>query len=357
MATTGNDHLSCHPMSVPLGYGAAGLGNLYEIVPDAVADATLAEAWDAGFRYFDTSPWYGFGLSELRVGRFLRALPRDRFLLSTKVGRYMVPLRGASMDTLGWAGPLELRPVFDYSYSGAMHSIEQSVIRLGFEQIDILFIHDADRRNHGEEFPRIFAAAMDGAYRALDELRGAGHVHAIGVGVNEADVAADFILAGTFDCIMLAGRYTLLDQSALDVFLPLAESRGIDVFMVGVFNSGILAKPTQPRPTYDYVEAPPEIVHRANRIAAICSEYRVPIQAAAIQFPRGHPAVKTIVLGMSKPDRIRQNLAWASMEIPTAMWERLKAEGLIRADAPLPQANGGRPTAKADPGRSLGRGP
>jgi D-threo-aldose 1-dehydrogenase len=323
-------------MSIPIGYGTSSLGNLYEIIPDAVADATLAEAWRAGFRYFDTSPFYGFGLSELRIGRFLRSVPRESFILSTKVGRYMKPPRGEPVEKLHWAGPLELHPVFDYSYDGIMRSIEQSIIRLGFERIDILLIHDVDRWTHGKEFPRMFAAAMEGAYRALDELRQHGHVKAIGVGINEADVAADFLRAGDFDCIMLAGRYTLLDQSALDVFLPLAQSRGVDVFMAGIFNSGVLAKPDLKNVTYDYAVAPDVIVARAKRIAAICGEFGVPLQAAAIQFPRGHPAVKTVVLGMSKPERIRQNLGWFSIEIPSALWSRLKEVRLIREDTPLP---------------------
>jgi len=336
MADASKQGLSCHPMSAPIGYGCSGLGNLYEVIPDAVADSTLAEAWRAGYRYFDTSPFYGFGLSELRVGRFLRSVPRKDFILSTKVGRYITPLRGQPHEKLHWAGPLELRPVFDYSYDGIMRSIEQSIVRLGFEQIDIFLIHDVDRWTHGEAFPRMFATAMEGAYRALDELRRHGHVKAIGVGLNEADVASDFIRAGDFDCIMLAGRYTLLDQSALDEFLPLAKSRGVDVLMAGIFNSGVLAKPNMKDVTYDYATAPDEIVARAQRIAAICNEFNVPLQAAAIQFPRGHAAVKTVVLGMSKPDRIHQNMSWFSMKIPPALWDRLKAEGLIRKDAPAP---------------------
>ena len=227
MSEAGGQSLSCHPMSVPIGYGASGLGNLYEAIPDSLADATLKEAWDVGYRYFDTSPFYGFGLSELRVGRFLRNMLRSDFILSTKVGRYIAPLRGRSFDRMHWAAPLELKPVFDYSYDGIMRSIEQSIVRLGFEHIDILLIHDVDRWTHGEEFPRMFAAAMEGGYRALDELRRHGHVKAIGFGVNETDVAMDFLRAGDFDCALLAGRYTLLDQRALDDFLPLALSRGV----------------------------------------------------------------------------------------------------------------------------------
>ncbi len=182
----------------------------------------------------------------------------------------------------------------------------------------------------------MFAAAMEGDYRALDELRRQGRVKAIGAGLDEAEVAAEFVRAGNFDCIMPAGRYTLLDQSALDVFLPLAQSRAVDVFMAGVFDSGVPAKPTAKGVTYDYAVAPDEVVGRAKRIAAIRGAFDVPPRAAAIQFPRGHSAVKTVVLGMGKPERARQNLSWFSMKIPAALWNRLERERLIREDAPLP---------------------
>jgi len=335
------DVLSCRPMSARVGFGASGLGNLYRVIPDSVADAALSEAYAGGIRYFDTSPFYGLGLSELRLGRFLRTLPRKSFLLSSKVGRYMVPPRGEVIDKKGWAGALDLKPVFDYSYDGVMRSIEQSMVRLGFEQIDILYLHDADRFTHGAAaFPRVFAQAMEGAYRALAELRKAGYVKAIGIGVNEPDVAADFIRAGNFDCVMLAGRYTLLDQRGLDDFLPLALERGVQVIGAGVFNSGILAQtPPYRQPTYDYAEASPEIVQRATRIAEICAQHGVAPQAAAVQFPLAHPAVSTVVLGMSKPEHVRQTLAWVGAEIPQALWEQLRHEGLLRADAPLPQAD------------------
>ena len=346
MADASKQGLSCHPMSAPIGFGCSGLGNLYEVIPDAVADATLDEAWQRRlplFRHLAVL-W----LRPERIAR--RAFPALRAaerLHPVDQGR---PLYDAVArpphEKLHWAGPLALRPVFDYSYDGIMRSIEQSIVRLGFEQIDIFLIHDVDRWTHGEAFPRMFAQAMEGAYRALDELRRHGHVKAIGVGLNEADVASDFLRAGDFDCIMLAGRYTLLDQSALDEFLPLAQSRGVDVFMAGVFNSGVLAKPNMKDVTYDYAAAPDEIVARARRIAAICNEFNVPLQAAAIQFPRGHAAVKTVVLGMSKPDRIRQNMGWFSMKIPPALWSRLKAERLIRAGRAAARMRSGRPVQR-----------
>jgi len=327
--------LRAFPLSEQLGFGASGLGNLYNIVPDAAADAVLNACHAGGLRYFDTSPFYGFGLSELRLGRFLRNLERDSFLISSKVGRYMVPPRGDPVDRLHWAGPLELKPIFDYSYDGTMRSIEQSIMRLGFERIDILLIHDVDRWTHGDAFPRVFDTAMNGAYRALEELRRAGHVKAIGIGVNEADVAVQFLRAGAFDCVMLAGRYTLLEQSALDEFLPLAAARKVDVIAAGVFNSGILAQtPPYRRPTYDYAEAAPDIVLRATRIAEICGRHGTAPQAAAIQFPLAHPAIRTVVLGMSKPEHVRQSLGWRNAEVPAALWEELKETRLLRRDAP-----------------------
>jgi D-threo-aldose 1-dehydrogenase len=217
-----------------------------------------------------------------------------------------------------------------------MRSIEQSIARFGFERIDILFIHDVDRWTHGREFPRMFAAAIEGAYRALDELRQHSHVKAIGFGVNEADIATDFFRASDFDCALLAGRYTLLDQRALDDFLPLAQSRGVDVFVGGVFNSGVLAAPTLKGVTYDYAAASDEILKRARRIAEVCGEFGVPLPAAAIHFSRSHPAVKTLLLGMNTPERVRQNFEWFSMANPSALWTRLKDERLIRKDAPTP---------------------
>jgi len=330
---------SVQPMSARVGFGSGGLGNLYRAIPEAEADATLEAAYAGGIRYFDTSPFYGYGLAELRVGRLLRSLPREAFL-SSKVGRYLEPPRGTPVNKLHWAAPLGLRPVFDYSYDGVMRSIEQSIMRLGFEQIDILYIHDVDRWTHGAALPKVFAAAMEGAYRALDELRRGGTVKAIGVGVNEPDIAADFVRAGDFDCIMLAGRYTLLDQQALDDFLPLATARGIQVIAAGVFNSGILAQtPPYHQPIYDYAAAAPEIVQRATRVAEICALHGVAPQAAAVQFPLGHPTIRTVVLGMSRPEHVRQTLKWLDTDIPPALWEQLRQEKLLRLDAPLPRAD------------------
>jgi len=331
--------LQCHPLSVRVGFGGGGIANLYREISDAQADATLAAAHAGGIRYYDTAPLYGHGLSELRLGRFLRSLPRDGFLLSTKIGRYLLPPRGQPIDKGIWAPPLNLKPVFDYGYDGAMRALEQSINRLGLERVDIVYIHDLDRRAHGADYARQFAVAMGGAYRALDELRSAGHVGAIGVGVNEADVAAEFVRAGRFDCVLLAGRYSLLDQTALDDFLPLALARGVDVVVAGVFNSGILATVAgrpDAKAMYDYAEAPPAIVGRARRLASLCARFDVALPAAALRFPFGHAAVRTVLVGMSKPEQVRQNLAWLAAPVPAALWAQMKDEELLPENVPLP---------------------
>ena len=325
-----------------IGFGASGLGTLYKDVSDEEAQATLAASHAGGMRYFDTAPLYGHGLSELRLGRFLRNVPRDRLTISTKVGRYLVPPRGESVDYGLWAEPLRLKPVFDYGYDGTMRSLEQSASRLGFERIDVVYIHDVDRFTHGEGYERAFGAAMEGSYRALDELRRNGHVTSIGVGVNESDVATRFLRAGRFDVLMMAGRYTLLDQGALADLLPEAERQGVEVVAAGVFNSGILAKATDPSQslTFDYRSAPADLVARTRAMVAVCARFDVPFQAAAIQFPLGHPSVACAVLGMSQPGRVPQNLGWAATSLPAELWETLKAEGLLDPAAPVPPPGG-----------------
>jgi D-threo-aldose 1-dehydrogenase len=218
-----------------IGFGGSGVGTLYRPVSDQQADEVMRAAYDAGLRYFDTAPLYGYGLSELRLGRFLRSVPRDSFTLSTKVGRYLVPPRGEAVDQGVWANALPLKPVYDYSYDGTMRSYEQSASRLGFANFDILYIHDVDRFNHGAEYDRTFGQAMDGCYRALDELRSAGDIRAIGVGVNESDVATRFVRAGNFDAVMIAGRYTLLEQEALNDLVPEAMNLSRSVSSIRAF--------------------------------------------------------------------------------------------------------------------------
>ncbi|BCP55223.1 oxidoreductase [Kaistia sp. 32K] len=307
-----------------LGFGASGIGTLYRDVPEAQAAETLAEAYAAGLRYFDTAPLYGHGLSEARLGRFLRTVPRDSVTVSTKVGRYMVPPYGEAVDYGLWAKPLPLKPVFDYSYAGTLRSLEQSASRLGIVDFDLVYIHDVDRFTHGDAYERRFDEAIDGCFRALDDLRRAGHIRAIGVGVNESDVATRFLRAARFDAVMMAGRYTLLERQAEADLLPEAARQGVEIVVAGVFNSGILAAgPDAAGATFDYGRPSTEVIERARRIAAICAAHEIPLQAAAIQFPLRNPLVAAAVLGMSRPERVAQNMDWARHPIPEPVWAEL----------------------------------
>jgi D-threo-aldose 1-dehydrogenase len=304
-----------------LGFGASGIGTLYRDVSEDQAGAVLSKAYQAGLRYFDTAPLYGHGLSELRLGGFLRTVARESVTVSTKVGRYMVPPYGEHVDYGLWASPLRLKPVFDYSYAGTMRSLEQSANRLGICDFDLVYIHDVDRFTHGDAYERRFNETIEGCYRALDDLRKAGHLKAIGVGVNESDVATRFLRTSKLDAVMMAGRYTLLDRQAGDDLFPEAQKQGVEIVIAGVFNSGILAAgPDAAATTYDYGVPPPDIVARAKRIADICAAHQVPLQAAAIQFPFRNPQVSAAVLGMSRPERIDQNLAWSRQAISEAFW-------------------------------------
>jgi len=304
-----------------LGFGASGIGTLYRDVSEEQATEVLAKAYAAGLRYFDTAPLYGHGLSELRLGRFLRTIARQTVTVSTKVGRTMVPPYGEAVDYGLWASPLRLKPVFDYSYAGTMRSLEQSANRLGISDFDLVYIHDVDRFTHGNAYERRFNEAIEGCYRALDDLRKAGHLKSIGVGINESDVATRFLKAAKLDAVMIAGRYTLLDRQATEDLFPEAEKQGTEIVVAGVFNSGILAAGLEAAgATYDYGAPPPEVLVRAKRIADICAAHAVPLQAAAIQFPFRNPLVSAAVLGMSRPERIEQNLAWSKQAIPDAFW-------------------------------------
>jgi D-threo-aldose 1-dehydrogenase len=325
-----------------IGVGGSGLGTLYRDMSDEQAQDTLITAYEAGMRNFDTAPFYGYGKSELRLGRFLRGVPRDSFSVSTKVGRYLTPPLGRPLDYGTWAKPLHLRPVFDYSYDGTMRAFEQSSSRMGFSDFDVLYIHDVDRFTHGERYESIFGQAMEGCYRALDELRAGGHVRGIGIGINESDAAARFLQAGRFDVVMIAGRYTLLEQGALEKLLPLAQAQGAEVVAVGIFNSGILAVPATQvaSSTYDYAPAPRNIADRVARLHAICAQHNLPVQAAALQFPFGHPSVSAVLIGISEPQFVQQNLDWARFPIPPALWVDLKAAGCLVTDAPVPDASG-----------------
>jgi D-threo-aldose 1-dehydrogenase len=315
-----------------LGFGAAPLGGIYRALSDAEADATVTAAYEAGLRYFDVAPFYGLGLAEHRLGRALRKRRSD-CAISTKVGRLLRPARGGEPDSM-YVDPLPFEVAYDYSYDGVMRSIEDSQQRTGFVDFDVLFIHDVNRRWHGDDVDRRFDEVMAGGYRALDELRRNGHVKAIGVGVNDNEILLRFADAGRFDCFMLAGRYTLLEQSPLDALFPRCEREGISIIAAAPFNSGILATGARAGAKYFYADAPPEILEKTRRIEAVCDRHGVPLAAAALQFALGHPVVASVAAGFSSPAEVETNVAMMTLPVPPVFWEELKTEGLIRQDSP-----------------------
>jgi D-threo-aldose 1-dehydrogenase len=330
-----------------LGFGTAPLGDLYERLDEATALATIAAAVDSGIRLFDTSPLYGTGLAEHRLGTGLRRAVRDDLVISTKVGRWMDPWRKSSASpgtakpsgaaAPGFAGGLPHRAVFDYSYDGTMRSLEQSLLRLGTDHVEIVLIHDVDVWTHGPDaIEGRVREVMEGSYPALKRLRDDGVVRAIGVGINEAEMAERFLRMADLDCVLLAGRYSLLEQPALEGFLPLAQERNIGIMLGGVFNSGILATGAVPHARYNYRPAPPDILARVARIEAVCNAHGVPLAAAAMQFALGHPAVATLVLGAVTPAEVKANVAALASPAPAALWADLKAEGFIGPDVPVP---------------------
>jgi D-threo-aldose 1-dehydrogenase len=319
-----------------LGLGGSPLGNRASPISEPQAQAIVEAAWDAGIRYFDTAPLYGHGLAEARLGVGLRWQERDEFVVSTKVGRVLRPAPRGTIDYGPWASGLPFECRFDYSYEGARRSLEDSLQRLGIESVDVALIHDVDVFTHGASQPRVFAEAMDGAYRALADLRDQKVVKSIGLGVNEWQPCHRALEIGDFDCFLLAGRYTLLEQEPLDAFLPLCEKRGVAIIIGGGFNSGILATGSGPGARYNYAPAPPEVLDRVRRIEAICARWKVPLPAAAHQFVLAHPAVAAHIPGARTPKQIEHNVAWAEAPIPSQFWQELRSERLLREDAPTP---------------------
>lgn len=314
----------------PLGLGASSLGNLYHAIDEARARATVDAAWDCGVRYFDTAPFYGFGLSERRLGDALRERPRPDYLLSTKVGRLLVPGE-AEPGRNGFLSPMPFEPKFDYSYDGVMRSFEASLQRLGLARIDILYMHDLGRVTHGIDHERHFADAISGGFRAMGELRDQGAVAAIGLGVNEVEICIEALNYADLDVFMVAGRYTLLNQVGGAFFERcLAEGRG--VVGAGVFNSGVLATGTAGPAYYDYEPASAEIMRRVAAIEAVCARFDVPLAAAALQFVRDNPGVTTLVIGTGSPSRVSQTVELLRQPIPAAFWEALRNQRLIDAE-------------------------
>jgi D-threo-aldose 1-dehydrogenase len=323
-----------------LGLGGAPMGGFRATISDAEAVALSDAAYEGGVRYFDTSPFYGYGRSELRMGASLRAKPREEFVLSTKVGRILHAMKPGEKKPADFreGGLPGFAPVFDYTYDGVMRSLEHSHLRLGLAKIDIALIHDVDfwtikdRRILDERFKTV----MDGGFKALDELRKAGVIGAIGVGINESDTSLRFIKAGDFDCMLLAGRYTLLEQGGLEEFLPECVKRNVSVILGGPYNSGILTGGVKPGATHDYVAAPVPLIEKAQKIEAVCQRHGVELGAAAMQFPLFHPALCSVIPGALSSAEVKQNIARLSVKIPAELWSELKRENLLTADAPTP---------------------
>jgi D-threo-aldose 1-dehydrogenase len=320
-----------------MGLGTAPIGNQFRFVPEADARAVIDGAWDAGLRYFDTAPFYGHGLSEYRLGEGLRWRPRDEYVLSTKVGRLLAPRPRNQVKSSFWVDPAPFEVIHDYGYDATMRSLEDSLQRMGLERIDIAFIHDIDNFSHAPDAQRAhFRTAMDGAYKALDKLRSEGAVKAIGVGCNEWQVCEAALRERDFDCFLLAGRYTLLEQDALNTFLPLCEQRNVAIVLGGGYNSGILATGAVKGAHYNYSLAPETILARVRNIETVCHEFDVPLKSAALQFVLGHPCVPTIIPGTRNLPHLEDNLAQISRPVPPDFWSELKRRGLLRKDALTP---------------------
>lgn len=320
-----------------LGFGTAPLGNLYRAISDDDANDVLELAWQSGVRYFDTAPLYGLGLSETRLNRMLRGKPRDEYVLSTKIGRLLKATTPDKRDGFGkWYDVPSRNEVFDYSYDGVMRSLEFSLERLGVDRVDILYAHDLDVFSQGSVAARDekLSELMAGGYRALLELRDQGVIKAFGAGVNEWEACQILTEQGDFDLFLLAGRYTLLEQKALDSFLPLCIERGIGIVIGGPYNSGILATGPKPGAFYNYDPAPQDILDRVARIEAVCNKHNVRMVDAAFQFPLSHPAIVSIIPGGQGTSEMASNLAASQASIPPELWADLKSEGLMRADAP-----------------------
>jgi D-threo-aldose 1-dehydrogenase len=314
-----------------LGFGAAAIGNLFSPVSEETAAATVDAAWEAGIRYYDTAPHYGLGLSERRIGAALATRPRATFTVSTKVGRLLEPISPVRGDDLsnGFAVPAAFRRVWDFSADGVRRSIEESLLRLSMDRIDIVYLHDPDD---------YAVPALEEAYPALERLRAEGIVAAIGVGMNRTGLLARFVRDTDVDVVLLAGRYTLLDQSALGDLLPAAQERGVSVVIGGVFNSGLLADP-RPDATYEYAPVSEETLARALRIRDICAGHGVPLRAAALRFPFGHPAVASVLIGARSAAEVRDAAALLCRPIPGSLWSDLRAAGSLSASVPVPDGD------------------
>ncbi len=324
-----------------LGFGGGPLGELFERVSESQAQETLKVAWDVGVRYFDTAPFYGYGKSEHRIGRFLREKEREEFLLSTKVGRVLQAthnLKNSSQNM--WVGGLPFDCTFDYSYDGIMRSYEDSLQRLGLNSVDLLLIHDLDYFFHTteEQVSASLAQVYTSGWRALDELRSSGQIKGVGAGLNMLGIVPRLLDMADLDFFIIAMPYTLLNQDALDVEFPKCADQGVSIVVGSVFASGILATGPTEDAFYGYAPASAEILEKTRHIETICKRHNTPLAAAALQFPLAHPIVSAVIPGAHKPAHIHSNYKFFKQEIPDDLWAELKAEKLVRSDAPTPGA-------------------
>ena len=319
-----------------LGFGTAPFGNLIEKADDGLIREAVAAAVSGGIAYFDTAPFYGHGLAEHRLGEALRPHDRSKVVVSTKVGRLLKPVRREVVSPGTFAGVLPFEIAFDYSYDGAMRSFEDSLQRMGMSHVDIALIHDVTAKWRGGAFEASYRQSIEGAYKALDRLRAEGVVSAIGVGINEVETLERYAADADFDCFMLAGRYTLLDQTALPRLLPVCERKRISILLAAPFHSGILVTGAKPGAKFWYADAPPEVLKQVARIERICAAHGVGLQAAAIQFPLSHPTIASIPAGYRNPAEVAAALAACRERIPADFWAEMKAEGLIDPAAPAP---------------------
>jgi D-threo-aldose 1-dehydrogenase len=325
-----------------MGFGGAPLGNHFRRIDESDAQGALQAAYDAGMRYYDTAPFYGFGISEQRFGEAIARFGRENIVISTKIGRLLEDCAPEDVIDYGFVGVPNKRVVFDYTYDGVMRSHEASLERLGIDSIDSLLVHDVDVISHGSQAvsdAKVRELFDGGGYRALNELKAAGRVKAIGAGVNEWQVCETLLGLGDFDCFLLAGRYTLLEQESLDSFLPLCVKRDVGIILGGPYNSGILAIGPVEGARYNYLPAPPAIMDRVRRIEEVCASHGVKLIEAALQFVMGHPAVRTVIPGAVTAAEVEANVAVFSRRVPASLWSDLKTAGLLRQDAPVPEEN------------------
>ncbi|MFS8143741.1 aldo/keto reductase [Rhizobium sp. BR 249] len=313
-----------------ISYGAAPLGGLYRACPREQAMETLQAAWDSGIRYFDVAPWYGLGLAERRMGDFLRDKPDGSYVLSTKVGRLLRPVPTGTVPEYGYVNPLSFDADYDYSYDGIMRSVEFSYARLGLNRIDILYVHDIGGYTHGAAKNAVYLKQfLDSGVKALEELRASGAISAFGLGVNEVPVCLDVLRHADLDCILLAGRYTLLDRSAEEELLPLCRQKGTSLVVGGVFNSGILATGPVPGSHFDYMPADDDVLAKVGAMEAIAKRHGVPLAAPAMQFPLRDPIVASVLIGTAKPSSLTRNMEIIEPRLPDDIYAEFEPYTLV----------------------------